>query len=178
MAGAIMSAGSDLWETPRPLFDNLHHRFNFTVDAAANDDNHLLDRWYGPGSLWADALGIPWVMNGHPERPYANPPFSLVDDFIEKADLECQQNGVMSVLLIKVQTGKTVWRRHVAQGASNIGMIVGRLSYGKPDGKAVGATFDSCIVVYDPYWPPGVPPYVWTSDRLGNPLLPMARWPL
>ena len=171
MAGAIVTPGSDLWESPRPLFDNMNRRFQFTVDAAANADNALLPRWWGPDGQYADALGVPWRPRfGGPERVYCNPPFSLVDEFIEKAHDECHGDGVLAVLLLKVQTGKKIWRSKIAYGAGNIGMISGRLSYGRPDGESVGATFDSCIVVFDPYWPPGIPAYTWLSDRIGNPV--------
>lgn len=41
----FMSNKND-WETPQELFDKLHEEFHFTLDAAANDHNHKLPRYY------------------------------------------------------------------------------------------------------------------------------------
>lgn len=35
----------DDWETPAPLFEALDQEFHFTLDAAANEQNHKCERW-------------------------------------------------------------------------------------------------------------------------------------
>lgn len=62
-------------ETPRLVFENLNKRFQFDVDLTANEKNHLLPYWFGPGAAtacqdalthsWTDTLGISVTERGH-----------------------------------------------------------------------------------------------------------------
>ena len=47
---------NDNWGTPNDLFSSLHKRYQFTLDAAADESNHKLDRWFGSGGVREDAL--------------------------------------------------------------------------------------------------------------------------
>lgn len=155
-----MSAGSDCWGTPLALFGALHTEFAFTVDGAANEENHLLPRWFGPGSLAEDGLAAPWVG----ERVYVNPPFSNVQEWVAKSWRESQA-GALVVMLIKVATGRRDWHRYIWPGASEVRFVNGRLSYRRPEG-AVGATFDSAVVVFQPFCVGR--PLVRACDRQGR----------
>lgn len=185
MAGAIQSAGSDHWGTPDRLFDNLHAEFGFTVDLAAShamwitvkhDDgsgtrdvyapaNNRVERWFGPGGEVEDGLEADWST----ERGFANPPFSSVQRWTEKAYQESQRGGLV-VQLLKVATGRKDWRRYIYGGASEIRFIEGRLSYKRPEGRSVGATFDSAVVIWRPF-AIGRPVVYW-CDRDGVVLEP------
>ena len=45
------------WETPQWLFDQLDAEFHFTIDAAADDQNHKCERYY---TVKDDALTQKW----------------------------------------------------------------------------------------------------------------------
>lgn len=55
----FMSEKND-WETPQALFDELNSEFNFTLDAAASDQNHKLPRYYTQEN---DGLSQDWGGN-------------------------------------------------------------------------------------------------------------------
>lgn len=62
------------WETPPDIFEPLNKIFNFTIDLAANEKNHLLQEWVGPGPLMPDFLELtPNELRGH--RGWINPPY-------------------------------------------------------------------------------------------------------
>lgn len=173
MAGAIMSAGSDCWGTPLNLFQELHRRFQFTIDAAADESNALLPEWFGPGSFdCQDGLMARWAG----ERIYCNPPFSRVDDFLKKAHDTIRDGypGTLIVMLIKAAPDKISWHEHVMKGAAAVGFFRGRLTYRRPEGEAVGATFPSALVTYyEPRLPYPMPerPVFYALDRNGAPIL-------
>lgn len=70
----------DAWNTPKELFDQLHAVFGFTVDAAANEKNALLQRYW---SQQEDALRQDWSK----EIVWLNPPYKhrCIEDFLAKA---------------------------------------------------------------------------------------------
>lgn len=63
------------WRTPRPMFDQLHAEFDFTLDGASEPGNGLLPR--------ASTAEDPIAWNG--ERVFCNPPWSNIRPFIEQA---------------------------------------------------------------------------------------------
>lgn len=141
-----MTAGSDRWGSPLNLFQTLDARYNFTIDGAADAENHLLPRWWGPDSDESeDALSVHW--GG--ERVYCNPPFSLVDQFLLKAHAAIEFGAPYTtvVMLIKAATDKVSWHEHVMKGAAAVGFFRGRLNY-VTDKPSVGATFPSALVTY------------------------------
>lgn len=175
MAGAIVTAGSDRWGTPRALFDALNDEFDFTVDAAADFSNALLCDFYGPGSAeHEDALTIDWTYYANGEKParaFLNPPFSLGAKFIEKA-VEQAARGCLVVCLLPANKSEQGWFHElVLPWADEVRFIRGRLKYER-EGGAVGATFPSCIVVFRPYLTPHGPRF-FSADRLGRIVQPM-----
>ena len=46
MTTGLMSAVRDDWETPPWLFRELDDEFHFTLDAAANDENHKCRKYF------------------------------------------------------------------------------------------------------------------------------------
>lgn len=110
----LFSSGKDDWETPADLFADLLCEFDFTIDGAAGRTNHLLPRWYGPGSTIAeDALDPACDWAG--ERVFCNPPYSMVAEFVEKAAAEARR-GAFTALLIPARTDTRYWQTHIWDG--------------------------------------------------------------
>lgn len=101
----------DLWGTPPRIFIPLNARFAFTLDGAANQDNHLSPRWYGPGGEREDALAEPWGAN---ERIWCNPPYSrgMQLAFVERA-LEAQAIGTFTAMLLPADTSTKLYHQHI-----------------------------------------------------------------
>ena len=60
---ALFSSDKNFWETPQNLFDELNAEFNFTLDAAASDENHKCTRYFtqkedGLRQNWGGRNGI------------------------------------------------------------------------------------------------------------------------
>lgn len=114
-------------ETPKFVFDQIHKRFHFDVDLTANENNHLLPYWFGPGAPpacqdaltqdWTARLGMRvikefpdgavggWIDTVDPRCGYSNPPYG---DFIPKIltkALEERAKGFTSVFLLPMRAG-------------------------------------------------------------------------
>lgn len=63
---------------PWELFDPLHERFGFTIDAAASPENTRLPRYW---TREDDALAQDWTT----ERVWCNPPYSGIGPWVAKA---------------------------------------------------------------------------------------------
>jgi phage N-6-adenine-methyltransferase len=94
--------GVDDRRTPRSLFDHLHERFRFTVDAAASADNALLPRFWTKG---ADALRLDWTG----ERVWCNPPYSAIPDWVTKASTEAAYGCPLVVMLLPADRTEQPW---------------------------------------------------------------------
>ena len=67
-SGAGFSSDRMDWRTPPDLFRALDDEFHFTLDAAANEANHLCDRYY---TATDSAFSHSWAG----ERVFCNPPY-------------------------------------------------------------------------------------------------------
>jgi phage N-6-adenine-methyltransferase len=106
---------NDQWQTPQELFDEVHNRYRFTLDGAADSHNHKLSRWFGPGGIREDSLSDPWPPE---ERIWCNPPYSRGKQrkFVLQAR-DHATNGGLSVLLLPADTStrlfhELIWRRY------------------------------------------------------------------
>lgn len=75
------------------IFAPLHARFSFTVDAAAEHDNALLERYWTPED---DGLAQPWAG----ERVWCHPPYDDIGPWTSKAR---KREAVLAVLLLPVR---------------------------------------------------------------------------
>ena len=66
--GAGLTSDREDWRTPPDLFRSLDEEFHFTLDAAANEANHLCPRYY---SKLDSAFAHAWTG----ERVFCNPPY-------------------------------------------------------------------------------------------------------
>lgn len=132
----VFSSGKDNWQTPGTLFDELNEEFNFTLDGAADETNHLLPRWLGPGSpIATDALTHDWAR----ERLFVNPPYTMVKQFIRKG---YEARGVaLSVFLVPSRTDTKWWHDYVWDLRTNTWregvkgrFVKGRIRFINPDG--------------------------------------------
>lgn len=67
----IFSHKSDEWRTPTNLFNELNAKYHFTLDAAANDNNHLCEKYF---TKEKDGIKASWEY----ETVFCNPPYSNI----------------------------------------------------------------------------------------------------
>ena len=165
-------------ETPRKVFELLNQRFKFCIDLTANETNHLLPYWFGPGGVEADALTAEWMPHqdlGLNPAGFSNPPYGpFIPKILAKAIQE-RDKGFTSVFLLPMRAGGWFQNLVIPQ-YSELWYCASRLTFpylgaprlNKRTGKPDGALFDSIIVVYSPYewskwglFPPPQRPNVW-----------------
>lgn len=132
----------DCWRTPKALFDKLHQEFDFTVDGAADDTNHLL-----PVYCSADGVSLLDTYPPADERVFVNPPFSRCADFTRWAAM---QQCLVVMLLPGHRHEQAWWHDYVLPFADQIRFIRGRVAYNPPPGvESSSASFPSVILVYN-----------------------------
>jgi hypothetical protein len=160
-------------ETPPAVFARLHERFCFDIDLTANEQNHLMPNWIGPGSRWPDALTANWCAakgrTGIARTGFSNPPYGpFIPKILTKA-LQERDLGFTSVFLLPNRSGGwftdlvlpyyselwfcqpriTFWY----QGRPRVNPETKKNLERRAKGLAPtadGALFDSIIVIYEP----------------------------
>lgn len=154
----VFSTGKDNWQTPRALFDELDKEFHFTLDGAADETNHLCERWLGPGSDKPNALD--WLLAD--ERIFCNPPYTMIKQFVAWAAMHKTNTGTKVVMLIPSRTDTKYWHEHIwdrelhrSQDGVQVRFLKGRVKFTNPDPSSVGAPqtgnsapFPSAVVVF------------------------------
>lgn len=151
VAGEVKA--SDLWRTPRPMFEALDAEFGFDLDCAADTANHLCQRWLGPGGLVEDALTVRWADYGR--RGYLNTPYSSkqIKRFMTHAARQCFEGMDLVVCLHPYDPSVKWWE--ATRSAVEIRQIPHRVPYLKADGTTpAGAMFASAVTIYRPQ--PGI----------------------
>lgn len=93
--------------TPWEVFDPLHERFGFTVDAAASALNARLERFW---TKTDDALSQDWT----PERVWCNPPYSNIEPWVGKAWASVDAGCPLVVMLTPAnRTEQGWWQRGI-----------------------------------------------------------------
>jgi len=132
------SCKSDLWTTPKSLFDELNYKYKFTLDPCATDDNALCDKYY---TIKDNGLEQDW--GG--EIVFMNPPYGRkIGKWVEKAYKESLK-GATVVCLIPSRTDTRYWHDYIFPYSSDIKFIKGRLKFGS--GKSP-APFPSAIIEF------------------------------
>lgn len=131
----LMSSKSDEWATPIELFDALHNRFIFDLDAAASDENHLCDRYYTKEN---DGLRQSWEWR----RVFCNPPYSQIKLWAAKF-IEESKHARCIVALVPARTD-TKWFQSLMASADKIVFIKGRLHFSN----AGSAPFPSALAIW------------------------------
>jgi len=162
------SSASVEWETPVGLYQLLHSRFRFELDAAATAANTKCEVWFDKGdnglaqdwkapSTWHErgARGRPRqvVQAAHwsaPKAVWLNPPYgSKVGKWLEKAYIESNQ-GLTVVVLIMACTDTIYWHDFVGK-AAHVSFLKRRLRFIRDDGyTGTSAPKGSALVVFTP----------------------------
>lgn len=146
MDKVLFSSDKTTWRTPPSLFEELNKEFHFTLDAAADDSNHLCDYYF---TQEEDGLTKDWTV---PEGTavFVNPPYGrkLTSDWVKKAYQEAQK-GIKIVMLIPSRT-ETIWFHEYIYHKAEIRFIKGRIHFLDENGNVGGAApFPSMLVIYN-----------------------------
>jgi phage N-6-adenine-methyltransferase len=134
------------WRTPRPLFDALHGRYRFDVDAAADDTNNLLPLYW---CVRHDGLALLDDRDSAALRAWVNPPYNNITSWISRAYYRCVMAGSFSALLLPARPDQVWWHRYAMRG--ELHFFRGRIQFGAPDGVAASSNREpSVLVVFDP----------------------------
>lgn len=129
----LYSSESEVWETPKDLFDKLDTEFHFDIDVCALPFNAKCTTFFTPDQdgLKQKWEGVCWM----------NPPYGrTIGAWMSKA-LEAKTTVVC---LVPARTD-TKWWHEYAMKASEIRFVKGRLKFG--DSKN-SAPFPSAIIVF------------------------------
>lgn len=156
-ASATAPADKDRWQTPPELFARLAAEYGpFALDAAADADNHLCPRWFGPGGEVEDALAAPWW--DYARRIFCHPPYSrgMVDQFMRRGHEAARRTGTQVTYLVPADTDPRWWhelvydqdRRRFRRGVE-VELLQGRVRFLRPDGTRGGAGgFGSAVITF------------------------------
>lgn len=136
----MFSSKTDLWETPKDLFDELNNEFQFTLDVCATPENAKCDKFY---TKEQDGLKHPWK-----GTVWCNPPYGRgIGQWVMRA-LFASVSGSTVVMLLPARTD-TKWFHDYIYKRNNVEIrfIRGRLKFG---GSKNSAPFPSMVVVFMP----------------------------
>ena len=130
---ALFSSTTDMWETPKDLFDKLDEEFEFQTDVCAIKQNAKCKRFYTP-----EQDGLKQVWTG---VCWCNPPYGRG---IEKWMKKAHESNATVVCLVPARTD-TKWFHDFVLGKAEIRFIRGRLKFGNSKNSA---PFPSMLVIY------------------------------
>ena len=134
----MFSSKTDLWETPKDLFDKLNKEFHFALDVCATPENAKCEEFY---TKEQDGLKQPWK-----GTVWCNPPYGRqIGEWVRRAFL-ASVSGSTVVMLLPARTD-TKWFHEYIYGKAEIRFIRGRLKFG---GSKNSAPFPSMVVVFMP----------------------------
>ncbi len=151
MQDTLFSSNKTNWETPQELFDRLNEKYHFTLDAAASDENHKVDKYYT-----ATTNGLMQDWGG--QTVFCNPPYGSKDtgEWTKKCYEESRKPGTTIVLLIPARTDRHSFHDYIYNKPGvTITFLRGRLAFeinGKPmlgkNGEVMKAPFPSMLVEF------------------------------
>lgn len=142
----------DEWRTNPALFNKVQRAFpnGIQLDAAATSDNTLCSNFYDMGDnaleqdWYAPQCGITHV--------WLNPPFSLANEFLKKANEEWRK-GATIVCLVRADAPETAWwcdNLLTSKGflKHSVFYLRPRLQYfNESNRKVTGVSFPSCLIL-------------------------------
>ena len=140
----------DIWETPWYFFNLLDKEFDFTLDPCASRENTKCKKFYTKkdNGLIQDWGG---------ETVFVNPPFSQIEEWVEKCYNEGLKKNTTVVMIIPSRTDTKYWHKFIMD-AADIWFCKGRVNF-LIDGKKPknGSTFPLSIIIFRkkelPAWP-------------------------
>ena len=130
---AMFSSKTDMWETPRDLFDRLNSIHHFTLDVCALPENAKCKDFYTPkeNGLLQKWGGCCWC----------NPPYGReIGKWVKKA----YEEDCKVVMLLPARTDTKWFHDYCLKG--EVEFLRGRLKFGKAQNSA---PFPSMIVIFD-----------------------------
>ena len=152
-----VDVGHQAWRTPPELFKQLDAEFHFTVDAAADTENSLCERYWDEEM---DGLAQDW--SG--ERVFCNPPFGLAGKFVAKASM---RQARVSVLLVPANLQNNWWQDY-ALTADEIRFIKGRAWFFKDGVQGQAANPVGCVLLVWRRHRPGEQKTAWSYTWPGR----------
>lgn len=141
MNDVMYSSKSDLWETPKWLFDNLNDFFGFDIDVCALPENAKCKSYYTPEQ---DGLTQPWE-----GVVWCNPPYGRdIWKWVKKAYDENQKNNNYIMMLLPARTDTKWFHDYIyGNGFVDVRFIRGRLKFSNAKN---AAPFPSMVVIFNP----------------------------
>jgi len=133
----MFSHATDVWSTPKWLFDALDKEFGFTLDPCSDGTNAMCAKFY---SIHDSGMLKDWGT----ETVFMNPPYSECLEWMRKA-YGAAQEGATVVCLVPSRTDTEWWHRFAMKG--EIRLLRGRLKFGDATNSA---PFPSAVVVFRP----------------------------
>jgi len=127
---------SDDWFTPKWLYEQIKEEFNIDYDPCPYKDGEKL----GLFNIWG-------------KRVFVNPPYSNIENWLNKAMLELQNNSEIIIFLVFARTGTAWFHKYIWDGVHNnfnknvseVRFIRGRLKFGN---NKTSAPDDSMLVIF------------------------------
>lgn len=134
----LFSSKSDLWETPKNLFEKLDEAFHFTLDVCAIPENAKCENYYTPEQ---DGLKQPW--DG---VCWCNPPYGReIGAWVRRAWFGSAAGNTV-VMLLPARTDTKWFHDYIyKKDRVEIYFIRGRLKFGKSENSA---PFPSMVVIF------------------------------
>ena len=140
----MFSSEKNDWETPQELFNELNREFNFTLDVAANEENHKCEKYFTEkeNGLLQDWGG---------QTVFCNPPYGSKEtgEWTKKCWEESQKPNTTVVLLIPARTDRISFHKYIYNKPGvEIRFIKGRLKFEMKGKKINTAPFPSMICIF------------------------------
>ena len=135
---------TDFWRSPQQFYDYVDNIFHFTLDPCATKSSSKCDTYYTEED---NGLTQPWA--GH--VVYCNPPYSNVKPWLAKANEECLENNVVSMVLTHAAFA-TVWaRKYIALPHVKLWAFNPRIQFEAPPGMTASSNArDSMAFIFRP----------------------------
>lgn len=127
----------DDWRTPRKLFNHLDSIFDFTLDGAADETNHLCERWT------SDFFSVIKPRPPAREVIFLNPPYSSCGKFAMRALHLYEMGDCQTVMLLPVRTDRLWFNTLIETQGVQLTYLTGRLHF---DEGNKSAFMYNCIV--------------------------------
>ena len=154
---------NDSWRTPPEIFNHYNKRFDFALDVAASDDNHLCRNYI---TKEQDALTTSWNEAASDyifgRYVWCNPPYSNPLPFVSRAIYYSRQ-GVGSVFLLNHDMS-VEWSKMLVRYASELHVFIasgskedktyrnGRIAFLGDDGQPIhGNTKGQVVAIIPPF---------------------------
>lgn len=139
------SSKSYNWDTPLPIFNELHEEFNFTLDPTDRPIGNL------PGLK--DGLRMPWGTKQEPSRVFDNPAYGrgLIHAKIAKCCKEMKL-GRCELAAFLIPLRNSDYFKLLRKKGAEFRLCEKRLKFGDADsssetGGTHAAPFDSCVAI-------------------------------